>query len=197
MKKTVLIALSVCLSLTLSACAGDGANNRAAASNASTVSQVLEEAAREEASVASDSDTVVPEDASSTSDVDALQTPRLADIDLSSADAEIDLTLLSGTMVYSQVSQMVYQPEEYVGKTVKMQGPFAVYEGEERNYYACIIQDATACCANGIEFLWAGDHAYPDDYPELGTEITVIGTFDIYEEDGFLYTQLADAQVSF
>ena len=29
----------------------------------------------------------------------------------------------------------------------------------------------------GIQFQWEGNHKYPDDYPDLGTEITVVGTF--------------------
>ena len=33
-------------------------------------------------------------------------------------------------------------------------------------YHACVIPDATACCAQGIEFTLAGDHRWPDDYPE-------------------------------
>ena len=45
--------------------------------------------------------------------------------------------------------------------------------------------------------IWEWYHGYPDDYPELGTEITVIGTFDLYEEDGFRYTRLDDARVIF
>ena len=188
MKKPSMLFISVLLVLSLSACSGSGAESRAAASGtANTVSQVLEDAAQPEETASTQAETAAQ----------AFQTPSLADMELSSEDADIDLTLLSGTMVYAQVSQMMYSPEDYIGMTVKMRGPFAIYEGEERNYYACIIQDATACCANGIEFLWAGEHSYPEDYPELGTEITVVGTFELYEEDGFMYSQLSDAQLSF
>ena len=76
-----------------------------------------------------------------------------------------------------------------------MAGTFAVYEGDGRNYYACLIADATACCSQGIEFLWKGDHPYPADYPEPGTEITVTGTFDTYYEGEYTYCQLIDAEV--
>ncbi len=33
----------------------------------------------------------------------------------------------------------------------------------------------------------------PEDYPELGDPVTVIGTFDTYEEGGFVYMYLKDA----
>lgn len=117
---------------------------------------------------------------------------------LSTAEAGgmVDLTALSGTMVYSEVYNMVVSPEDYVGRTVKMRGTFFVYESDSRNYYSCIISDATACCSQGIEFLWAGDHSYPEDYPEPGSEIVVEGVFDTYEEGDLLYCQLIDAEVS-
>lgn len=34
---------------------------------------------------------------------------------------------------------------------------------------------------------------YPDDYPERGAEITVVGTFEWYEEDGCRYYRLGNA----
>jgi len=116
--------------------------------------------------------------------------PRSADGEL-----DVDLTALNSTMVYAEVYNMMSAPEDYVGKTVRMRGNLAVYEGTTRNYYACLIADAAACCAQGIEFLWAGEHAYPEDYPAIGAEITVTGVFDVYEEEGYSYVQLIDAQV--
>lgn len=126
------------------------------------------------------------------SDAPAVQT------DLSSDDADIDLTQLSSTVVYSEVFNMVNTPENYEGETVKMQGSFAVYEDEASGkvYYACIIQDATACCAQGIEFVPDESLRYPDDFPALGTEITVIGTFGTYYEGDQMYVTLFDAEMS-
>ncbi|MBR0514993.1 MAG: flavodoxin family protein [Clostridia bacterium] len=63
-------------------------------------------------------------------------------------------------------------------------------------YHTCIIPDATACCAKGIEFVWNGDHAWLDDYPEAGTDITVTGRLEIYEEDGSSYLHLVDAELT-
>lgn len=108
-------------------------------------------------------------------------------------DVDVDLTQLSSTMVYAEVSNMMSSPDEYTGKTVKMSGIFSVYVGETQVYFACIIADATACCSQGIEFILAGNHSYPDDYPDLGTTVTVTGTFQTYEEDGYQYITLVDA----
>ena len=112
-------------------------------------------------------------------------------------DVDVDLTLLSSTMVYSEVLNMLQNPDEYVGKTVRMEGAFAVTETPARNYYQCIIQDATACCSNGIEFAQPGEVKYPDDFPPLETEITVVGRFETYTEGNSVYIQLADAQVTY
>lgn len=117
------------------------------------------------------------------------------------AALDIDLTALSGIMVYSEVNSMISFPDNYIGKTVKMQGQFNIYQVTDENgafipdkmFFACMIADATACCAQGLEFALAGEPVYPDDYPELGAEITVVGTFEWYEEDGCRYYRLGNA----
>lgn len=104
----------------------------------------------------------------------------------------MDLSAMSTTM--AQLTAMQCEPESYLGQTIKMRGTFAVGYGEARNYYYCLIADATACCQQGLEFLWDG-HAFPDDYPEPGTEIIIEGVFDTYLEDGYEYMQLINASM--
>ena len=89
---------------------------------------------------------------------------------------------------------LYYDPESYYGKTIKMTGVFSIYQmvvdgvtQPDPVAYACIIADATACCAQGMKFVLESDHTYPDDYPDLGTEITVIGEFQPYEENGMTW----------
>ncbi len=118
---------------------------------------------------------------------------------------DLDLTTLSSTMVFAEVSNLMYDPLPYVGKRVRMEGEFSVehgytMEGEEdlsQNYFYCIIEDALACCAQGLEFELAGDHSYPDDYPEEGSNIVVTGVVELYEENGFRYLHLADATMTY
>ena len=73
-----------------------------------------------------------------------------------------------------------------------MSGTFAVAEGEMRNYYACLIADATACCS---QFLPTVKVNYPGDFPPEGTDITVTGIFDTYYEGQDRFFQLKDASV--
>ncbi len=121
---------------------------------------------------------------------DAPATTEVAPADYS--DVDLDLTALSSTMVYSEVYNMVNVPQDYMGKTVKARGPFAIYEDPASGYiyYAVIIKDATACCSSGLEFILTDDLKYPDDYPALGTEITVSGVFGVYYEGNTRYPRL-------
>ena len=63
------------------------------------------------------------------------------------------------------------------------------------SFRACIIQDATACCAQGIEFVLTEDYVYPDDYPEVDEEICVVGVFDTYQEGDYTYCTLRKAKL--
>lgn len=110
---------------------------------------------------------------------------------------DLDLTAISGTVVYSQVYDMMMQPEAYLGQKIRMRGNFSYYQDPDTGteYFAAVIADATACCAQGIEFVWKGEHSFPQDYPPLDTEITVTGTFGTYIENGYMYIQLTDADM--
>ncbi|MDF2513660.1 MAG: hypothetical protein K0S04_3526 [Herbinix sp.] len=106
---------------------------------------------------------------------------------------DVDLTKLSSTMVYSEVYNMMNKPEDYVGKTIKIEGVYyASYWQDTEKYYHCVlISDATACCQNGIEFVWDNDtHVYPDEYPPDNTVIELTGVFGLYEEMGETYCYL-------
>ena len=106
-------------------------------------------------------------------------------------EADIDLTTMNSTMVFAEVSNMVNSPTNYKGKLVKMEGNIDTFHDDTtgKDYYACIIQDATACCANGIEFVLSDGNYPPCNYQT----ITVVGTFDTYEENSYNYCTLKDA----
>lgn len=117
---------------------------------------------------------------------------------MENGDYDVDLTVLDSTLCYAQVFDMVNNPETYRGQSVRMQGNMAYFQDQNTGgeYFAVIIPDAAGCCAQGIEFKLAGDYKYPEDYPELGTVITVTGTFNDYEELGNQYIELVDANMT-
>lgn len=113
--------------------------------------------------------------------------------------ADVDLTKMSATMVYAKVFDMLINPENYEGKKVRMHGTFDVFEFEEsgklHRSFACIVQDATACCAQGLEFQLKDNPAYPTGYPEKYAEITVSGTFHQFEEEGLNRILLTNCEI--
>lgn len=108
---------------------------------------------------------------------------------------DVDLNNLNANVVYSQVFLMMTEPDKFIGKRIRMSGQFNVYAAEEENpggvteYYAIIIADAQACCQQGIEFVWPG-HTYPEGFPEVKSNASVTGIFEVYEENGKKYCRL-------
>lgn len=108
-------------------------------------------------------------------------------------EVDVDLTALSSTLVYAEVYNIMTQPKDYLGKTIKMSGVYSssYYDKTNAYYHFVIIEDVAACCQQGLEFIWKGSHAYPDDYPEDKASIEVIGVFEEYEEFDEIYYYLA------
>ena len=191
MKRIFCLLLAACMMLSLCAC-GKGREKDAGNDTLSS---------NEEASASAESIPTPKEQKTP----DEQQTPEEPEQTQTSADGvEVDLTVLSSTMVYSEVYNMLYNdPAHYLGKTVKARGEFSIYQlvtdgalQPDPVSYACIISDAAACCAEGMEFVLEGDYTYPDDYPELGAEITVIGEFQPYEESGMTWYHLVNARLA-
>ena len=102
-------------------------------------------------------------------------------------------------MIYSQIFNMLIMPEEYVDKTIKVKGAFEIYPNEngEIDFFTLTVMDATACCKEGIDFIWAGNHTYPNDYPKEGQEITITGTYRVATLDGDIsYSYLEVTELS-
>ena len=219
MKK--ILGLLVCCSLILSlaGCGSVDGNTGRTAGNAPGVNDVLEagknaaeqtEASEDntvtesdvisEESVSEDDNTAVTESASADDEDPNTDPESSIHFDMASVNMDkidVDLTALSSTMVYSEVYNMMTTPDDYIGKVVKMDGAFAVFhdEGSSDYYFACIVKDATACCAQGIEFLLAGEHSYPKDYPYEGDEICVVGVYDTYKDGDSTYCTLKNAKI--
>lgn len=93
---------------------------------------------------------------------------------------DVDLTNMGATMVYSYVFSIVSEPAQYVGQRFKMQGTYEMtyWSATELNYHFVVVADATACCAQGIEFVLDEGLSYPAE----GDQIEITGTFGSYEE---------------
>lgn len=112
---------------------------------------------------------------------------------------DLDLTKMSATMIYSTIFDMLIMPEDYVEKIIKVKGWFETYTDPQTGemYYAVVVPDATACCQQGLEFVWKGNHTYPDDFPKPGQNITVTGIYKMIENDGISYNYLEVINLEF
>ena len=194
MKKKVIKKLAILLALasmtmSINACGSEEKETsnepKKVVSSPSSVSDVLEEKTSASASTSSIPSIPLPEEVDSS-------------VVLSSIDGvDVDLTSLSKTMVYSQVYNMMFYPENFIGKTIRMEGIYTEYfdQATGKRYLACFIMDATQCCSQGVEFELTSDYSYPDDYPTEGDTVVVQGVFDVYEEEGAEYCTLRNSEL--
>lgn len=147
-----------------------------------------------------DTDSAAAEDTAAAGDASSneSQTQDEAEIDISAlggpGGVDVDLTKLSSTMVFAVVNDMMVRRNDYLGKKIRMIGLMSSFQDENtgKTYYTCLISDAAACCAQGIEFSTTDEYDVAD-YPPKGSIITVVGTYDTYEENGYNYCILQDA----
>lgn len=187
-------ALMLITILGLTGCSEVAGTNSRTLGGSKSVNDVLEEQmAAEDAANAGTSEEVVEDSKTS---VPAAATSMHTAEYMDDFGDTIDLTGQSSTMTYSVVFNMVFYPENFVGKHVKLEGLYSemYVESTDKRYYACFVPDAAACCAQGIEFEPTEEYKYPDDFPKDSDEIIVEGVFDTYDEDGEVYCTLRDAK---
>ena len=210
MRRIVLVLTLLNLSL-LSACAkGKYASNKLADKNNKVANVVNEQIKKEESKVNTNNSKVdetkesiseTKESISETKESNATGSSNKGNETTDKAKdtgVDYDLTTMNSDMVYASVYQLMVDPETYVGKTFKMQGTYysTFYEPTNKYYHYVIIEDAAACCAQGLEFVWGdGSHVYPDEYPANESKVEVSGTFETYKEgeDERLYCRIVNA----
>ncbi len=197
MKRRNVILCGSVLAVVLSACGnGETAVGRTDPNNANSVEAVLQQQmAAEEAPqptveivVENPAEDAIPEDFGA----EAWEMTGEPD-----ASVDVDLTVLNSNMVYAEVYNMMTQPQEYLGKSIKMRGAYNVFQDESTGqiYYTCIIQDATACCAQGIEFIPEDMDAFKAAEYASGDEIMLEGEFNVYPDGQYMYAVLTGAEI--
>ena len=212
-KNSFLTLLVAALMLScFSACGSDKSSSKMQSTNnvEDTINQQIAKEETSEASTETPKETLVVPPTESSTEQTTQSTTEVAkesteaettSVNETSTDEDIDLTVMDSNMVYSTVYQMMADAPSYVGKKVKMKGTYysSYDEVTAKRYYFVIIKDATACCQQGLEFIWDdGNHVYPDEYPAEETEVEVEGVFETYKdnpEDTFEYIHLVDASL--
>ena len=144
-------------------------------------------------------------DVGSTTDISNIESStQTAGADIKSeepkADGQVDydLSSMGPDMVYATIYQMMIDPKSYVGKSFKVTGNYySSYSKENDQYYHfCMVKDAAACCAQGLELLWADDNTNKhENCPDEEALVTVEGVFETYEEGQNTYGRLKDVRL--
>lgn len=196
MKKLLLPLLCITLALSCAGCSGSNTSSKVI-SQTTGVKDVLQSGIDREKGVTTTTES--SEETSETSTTVSQIGKSIEDLRPKTKGADgidFDLTTYSANMVYAEVYNMMYSPQEYIGKKIRVNGQFSYYHEDStgKDYYACFISDAAACCTQGMEFIPAKKVKYPKDFPKIGANIQVTGIFSVYEEGDKKYMTLKDAE---
>ncbi len=110
---------------------------------------------------------------------------------------EIDLTMMSPTMLFAEVVNMTRTPKKYDGAMVTLRGGLMILAVDLETgvgSYSCYVEDATKCCQRGIGFTI--DRPLEDTSILVeGSEVIIKGTFEIYEMGGRNFVRIADCEI--
>jgi len=116
---------------------------------------------------------------------------------VSNASVDIDLASMKSNMIYATVYDMMTNQDKYMGKKMRMSGLYdKSYDTQtEKYYHYVVIEDAMACCQQGMEFVFS-DFEKPEDFPSVNKKIEVVGVFGSYEEMGnyFFYIEAEEVK---
>lgn len=105
---------------------------------------------------------------------------------------QMDFAGLSDTMAYAQMFNVVNNPKEYVGTTVRVKGTYVPIPDPTREglvYHFLVVADVAGCCEVGVEFFLEG-YRYPDDFPPEYSEVELTGVFKMATVSGQEYISL-------
>jgi len=104
---------------------------------------------------------------------------------------DVDLTALSSTMAQAEFINILTNPSDYLGKTIRVRGPYFNINFQEFGevFHFVMVIEGDECCRMGFEFILSGDYAYPDDFPSQYARIEITGVLSVIEhgEQNFLY----------
>ena len=102
-------------------------------------------------------------------------------------------------MFISQVNDVYLNKDDYLGKTIKLEGLFKMDQGYDKTY-CFVLRYGPGCCGNdgnvGFEVAWDKEKEKP--YPGEDAWVEATGELKTYEEDGeleFLYLDLISLKV--
>lgn len=110
-------------------------------------------------------------------------------------EIDVDLTALSRIMAEAKFFDIVTNSAEYLGKTIRVSGPyFTLFFNNQIYHYVIIILSDGCCPPDGFEFRLTEGNMALTDHLRQGTMIEITGELGFYMEDNFrfLYLSVSD-----
>jgi uncharacterized membrane protein YcgQ (UPF0703/DUF1980 family) len=110
-----------------------------------------------------------------------------------------DVIEIKDKLFIAQVNDVYVNPEDYLGKTIKLEGIFKEERGNNKSY-CFVLRYGPGCCGLGgnVGFEVAWDKEKGEPYPVEDSWVEATGELKTYEEDGYsdyLYLDLISLNV--
>jgi uncharacterized membrane protein YcgQ (UPF0703/DUF1980 family) len=99
-------------------------------------------------------------------------------------------------MFIAQTNDVYLNAEDYLGKTIKLEGLFKKEQYDEnKRSYCFVLRYGPGCCGNdgnaGFEVAWDSSYTLKPPYPDVDEWVEALGELKHYEEDGYPYLYIA------
>ncbi|GHV88035.1 hypothetical protein AGMMS50267_03950 [Spirochaetia bacterium] len=104
-------------------------------------------------------------------------------------------------MFIAQVNDVYLNQEDYLGKTIKLEGLFKAEQYDENAPpYCFVLRYGPGCCGSdgnaGFEVAWNKETAAVKAYPNVDDWVEAVGILQTYEEGGGAYLYLALSELT-
>ncbi|MDR0411194.1 MAG: metal ABC transporter permease [Treponema sp.] len=97
-------------------------------------------------------------------------------------------------MFLAQTNDVYLNTEDYLGKTIRLEGLFKREQSEYGNY-CFVLRYGPGCCGSdgnaGFEVAWDPRDQTPTEYPDIDNWVEATGVLKTYEEDGYPYLYIS------
>ena len=113
--------------------------------------------------------------------------------DVAQKDVQKNIIEIKEKMFIAQTNDIYLNSDEYVGKTLKVEGLFK-REAYGNRDYCFVLRYGPGCCGSdgnaGFEVTWENKEDAPIVWPAVDAWVSATGVFTSYEEDGAAYYYL-------
>ena len=116
---------------------------------------------------------------------------------MANCSGQTDVVEIGERMYIGQVNDIYLNADDYLGKTIKLEGVLKKFATWDRDYYLVVRYGTDECCDDtpiGFEVAWARNQSFPE--PESWVEaIGVLRTEKVNDFYSYLYLDLSSLNV--